>query len=165
MNSKKIIALAVAIAISLIAYFAYKKFLPAGFSGFKASSSNNNSSGADKTEEEIFQENVDLVFTTLSEADKQDAYHIAKRAYDDCKGWNSHDMSIYRYINAFSNKKFYFFVTKAYPSYDSRSLTERLKMQNWGVLNSWSKKNGYKKKESAEREINKLIYRIENFKF
>jgi hypothetical protein len=167
MDTKKTItALAIAVAVSAAVYFIYKKFFPSGLAvSSNLSSDAGGSNNSNIVSEQDFDTLAQIALASLSDSEKQDAYHIASRIYDDCKGWNSHNMSMYDYLAKWNNAKFYFFVTRAYPSYDNRSLTDRLKMQNWGALNSWSKNNGYNTKDKAERKINEIIYRVENFKF
>ncbi len=166
MNTKKtIIALVVAVVVSAVAYFAYKKFLPGGSTNTGSSSGGSTDYTFTKTPEEIFQEMAKIALASLSQVDKEDAYNIAGRIYDDCKGWGSHNMSMYDYLHKWSNAKFYFFVTVAYPSYDNLTLVKRLKAQNWKVLNKWSKDNNYDTEEKALKKINQIIYRVENFTF
>ncbi|MEA4975438.1 MAG: hypothetical protein VB046_06850 [Paludibacter sp.] len=165
MNSKKIISLVVAVAVAIAAYFAYKKFFPAGFSGLKANSID--SDDENSPEQLTPEEEAVLAVETLTEAQKRDAYNLANEIYEDCVGWNGHVMTMYEKLNDSTNAFFYFFVTVAYPSYDKKSLKERLNMQNWNVLKTitFSKANvGYTGKK-ARALISQIIYRIENFNF
>lgn len=161
MDVKKISVIAVIAAILfIVGYLLYNKFF----------TKNTLIDGTDKTvdEEQGEDQTTDpLAFglSNLSAADEEDAYKIAAQMYEDCKGWNSHDMSTYDYVNKWNDIKFYFFVKTAYPAFDKRySLAERLKRQNWGSLNGWSLNHGYNSPQKARELISKIIYRIEHFK-
>ena len=162
MDNKKTPLLVLMFAILCgAAYFVYTKYFP----GILPDSISNGSelTNTSENEETVTIDPLELALSNLTEDDKIDAYNIASRIYEDCKGLNSHNMSMYDYLNKWSGAKFYFFVRNAYPSYDGKSLIQRLSLQNWGVLNKWSKDHGYVETKAKEL-INKIIYRVENFK-
>lgn len=160
MDVKKISVIAVITAILfIVGYFVYSKLFAKKESDSSSGSDSSSSGGSSNA----VIDPLELALSNLSATDKADAYNVASSMYEDCKGWNSHNMSTYDYLDKWSSAKFYFFVKTAYPSYDkNNSLTQRLKMQNWSKLDKWSKNRGYNESKAKEL-INKIIYRVENF--
>lgn len=101
---------------------------------------------------------------TLSETEKQNASVLASRIFEDMKGWNVHDMRLYKSLLESSKAYFLYFVENAYPSFDkNKSFADRLKLQNFRKVNSASKKADLDN-EKAEAIIAKIVNRMIEFK-
>lgn len=113
---------------------------------------------------------------SLSEIQKQEAAVLARNIFEDMKGWNKHNMSLYQKLLDSSKAFFLYFIQDAYPSYDTaKSFRDRLKMQNFRVVNKTSavffifdslieNKKEKAASDAADALIAKIVNRIIEFK-
>lgn len=151
-----VIIVVIFVVVLAVGYFAYAKTIKPKIEAEKETQKK-------QDEAIVIEQRKEELKDSLTEAQKQDAYALANRIFEDMKGWNKHDMLLYKKLFESSKAYFYYFVTSAYPSFDtSKSFVDRIKLQNFRVVNYDSRKANLNN-DNAEALIAKIKNRIDEF--
>jgi len=164
MNLKNIVIAVIGLIIVVVSFIIFRK-KPATTAVATSGTTSGNRTGYVTTPENPpvtpATDPIERVIATLSETQKMDSNILASKIFNDMKGWNSHDMTLYKKLFDYGTAQFVYFVVRAWPIYSSKTLQSTLLKQNWSILNKKSNQAGFNQVK-ADELVQKIIYRINN---